>query len=189
MAAEIIKTEPAYSGWCKLYVATIRLPDGQLVRREIEDHGRAVAVLPYDPVRRTAIVIRQPRAPALYVGRGDHLLEAIAGLMDPGEAAETSARRECIEEAGLRLSSVARITTAWTMPGISTERMDLFLGEYSETDRVATGGGLASESEQIEVIEMPLRDLAAAIDAATDFDMKLLALVQTLRVRRPDLFG
>jgi nudix-type nucleoside diphosphatase (YffH/AdpP family) len=188
MAAEIIKTELAYSGWCKLTIATIRLPDGQIVRREIEDHGRATAVLPYDPVRRTTIVIRQPRAPALYVGRSEHLLEAIAGLMDPGEGAETSARRECMEEAGLRLSSVARVTTAWTMPGISTERMDLFLGEYTKADRVAAGGGLASESEQIEVIEMPLHDLSAAIDAATDFDMKLLALVQTLRVRRPDLF-
>jgi hypothetical protein len=66
--------------------------------------------------------------------------------------------------------------------------MDLFHRDSAESDRVAAGGGLASESEQIEVIEMPLHDLSAAIDAATDFDMKLLALMQTLRVRRPDLF-
>jgi len=34
------------------FLATIRLPNGQIVEREIEDHGTAVAVLPFDPVRR-----------------------------------------------------------------------------------------------------------------------------------------
>ena len=74
MRAELADVKPAYAGWCKLYVATIRLPDGRTFTREIEDHGRATAMLPFDPVRRTAIVIRQLRAPALYVGRPDHLI-------------------------------------------------------------------------------------------------------------------
>ena len=78
MRAELADVKPAYAGWCKLYVATIRLPDGRTFTREIEDHGRATAMLPFDPVRRTAIVIRQLRAPALYVGRSDHLIEAVA---------------------------------------------------------------------------------------------------------------
>jgi nudix-type nucleoside diphosphatase (YffH/AdpP family) len=187
MAPQLIDTETAYAGWCKLLIATIRMPDGQTYRREVEHHGMAASVLPYDPVRRTAIVIRQPRAPALYL-QSEPIIEAVAGLIDPGEEMETSARRECLEEAGLRLASIAYVTTAWTMPGISTERMGLFLGEYSQADRIAVGGGLAAEHEQIEVVEMTLRDLTAMIDSGKELDMKLLVLMQTLRLRRPELF-
>jgi hypothetical protein len=75
------------------------------------------------------------------------------------------------------------------MPGISTERMDLFLGSYTAADRVSAGGGLATEHEEIEVIELPLADLVALVEAGEDMDMKVLALVQTLRLRRPELFG
>jgi nudix-type nucleoside diphosphatase (YffH/AdpP family) len=189
MRAQLAELKPAYAGWCKVYVATIRLPDGRTFTREIEDHGRATAMLPFDPIRRTAIVIRQLRAPALYVGRPDDLIEAIAGLVDGGEDIAASARRECMEEAGLRLSSIEHIATAWTMPGISTERMDLFLGEYGAADRISAGGGIATEHENIEVIELPLHDLVAMVDAGQEMDMKVLALVQTLRLRRPELFG
>jgi hypothetical protein len=66
--------------------------------------------------------------------------------------------------------------------------MDLFLAEYSAADRVTAGGGLADEHEEIEVIEMPLRDLAAMIDGGEGMDMKLMLLVQTLRLRRGELF-
>ena len=47
----------------------IAMPDGTVVTRAIEDHGNAVAVLPYDPVRRTAILVQQMRAPALYAAK------------------------------------------------------------------------------------------------------------------------
>jgi hypothetical protein len=67
--------------------------------------------------------------------------------------------------------------------------MDLFLGEYGAADRVTAGGGLAAEHEEIEVIELPLHDLVAMVDAGEEMDMKVLALVQTLRLRRPELFG
>ena len=187
MRARIAKVETGYAGWCKLLVATIELPDGRSFRREIEEHGRAAAVLPFDAARGTCIVVRQLRAPALYADPQSDLIEAIAGLTD-GEDPALAAQREAMEEAGLRLASLERIATAWSMPGISTERMDLFLAEYRETDRVAAGGGLADEHEDIEVIEMPLRDLAATIEAGREMDMKLLALLQTLRLKRAELF-
>jgi nudix-type nucleoside diphosphatase (YffH/AdpP family) len=187
--AEIAKVEPAYAGWCKVLVATILLPDGRTFTREIEHHGRATCVLPFDPERRTAIVIRQLRAPALYLGRRERLIELIAGLVDEGEDLATSAQRECLEEAGLRLSTIEHIACTFTMPGISTERMDMFLASYTAADRVSAGGGLATENEEIEVIELPLADLVALVEAGADMDVKVLALVQTLRLRRPELFA
>lgn len=73
------------------------------------------------------------------------------------------------------------------MPGISTERMALFLGTYSQTDRIGPGGG--ASSEQIEVIELTLRELAEMADTGTLADLKTFALVQSLRLRKPDLFN
>jgi nudix-type nucleoside diphosphatase (YffH/AdpP family) len=186
VTSKVVSTETKHRGWSALLVATIRLPDGSTITREIEDHGSAVCVLPYDPVRRTAVLVQQLRAPVLFAANLQHFLEAVAGLIDGEEAPESSARRETMEEAGLRMRSLDHVVTAWAMPGISTERMDLFLGEYSEADRVNAGGGI--ESESIQVFEMPLAEIAAMADAGTLDDMKTLVLVQTLRLRRPDLF-
>lgn len=186
MTSKVVSTETKHRGWSTFLVATIRLPDGSTITREIEDHGNAVCVLPYDPVRRTAVLVQQLRAPVLFAAKQQHFLEAVAGLIDGDEAPESSARRETMEEAGLRMRSLDHVVTAWAMPGISTERMDLFLGEYSEADRVNAGGG--TEDESIQVLEMPLTEIAAMADAGTLGDMKTLVLLQTLRLRRPDLF-
>ena len=76
-----------------------------------------------------------------------------------------------------------------TMPGISTERIHLYLGAYDAADRTGAGGGLDAEEEHITVVEMPLADLAAQADAGQLMDAKTMLLVQTLRLRRPDLFA
>jgi len=184
---KITHVDTIYAGHSRLLLATIALPDGQTYRREIEDHGRAVCVLPYDPVRRTAILVRQFRAPAAYADGQLHTLEAVAGTVE-NEAPEVCAYRETLEEAGLRLAALEHVTTAWSMPGISTEQMDLYLAVYSEADRVGIGGGVADEHEGITVIELLLAELAAMADAGQLMDMKTLAVVQTLRLRRPELF-
>jgi hypothetical protein len=64
---EIVALETLHEGWGKLLRLTIRLPDGHSIKREVEDHGAAVSVLPYDPERRTALVVRQFRAPPFHV--------------------------------------------------------------------------------------------------------------------------
>jgi nudix-type nucleoside diphosphatase (YffH/AdpP family) len=186
-APEILEVEARHSGWSRLLVAQVRLAGGDVVKREIEDHGNAVCVLPYDPVRRTAIVIRQFRAPALYAGEESLLVEAIAGLLE-GDDPAACARREAMEETGLNLTAIEHVATVWSMPGISTERMALFLAAYGAADRVGPGGGLKHEHEDIEVLELPLRELARMADAGEFPDIKGLALLQTLRLRRPELF-
>jgi nudix-type nucleoside diphosphatase (YffH/AdpP family) len=187
MPHEIVALQQVHDGWAKLFVATVRMPDGRTMKREIEDHGQAVTVLPYDPQRRTAVVIRQFRAPAFHVAGVETVLEAAAGLLDD-EDPEACARREAMEEIGLRLSALEPVAVAWGMPGVSTERAHLFLAPYAEADRVGEGGGLAEEHEDIEICEMPLDALAAEADRGGVADLKLLVLVQTLRLRRPDLF-
>lgn len=185
---EMIKTETVYQGFAKYIVASFRHGDGAMVRREVEDHGEAVAVLAYDPERRTALLVRQFRAPLFVAGAKMDLIEAIAGLKE-SEEPEQCARREAMEEAGVALTALDRVATVWSMPGISTERMHLFLASFSAADRTGNGGGRADEEEEIEVVELGLPELARQADAGEITDLKTLALVQSLRLRRPDLFA
>ena len=185
---EILSTRALYEGWTSLRLVRVRLDSGEVVNREVEDHGDAVAVLPYDPVRRTVMLVRILRTPALLRADRATLLECPAGLLEEDDPA-AAARREASEEVGLALGNVEHVGRVWTSPGISAERMDLYLAAYSAADRVNAGGGVASEHEAIEVAELGLDVVWAMVERGELDDMKTLALMQALRLRRPELFG
>jgi nudix-type nucleoside diphosphatase (YffH/AdpP family) len=187
MSAEILEKRTIHDGWAKYSVLRVRLPDGQTAKRELEEHGPAVAVLPFDAERRTALLVCQFRAPVLAAAGEATLMEAVAGLTD-GEAPDEAARREALEETGVQLKGLEAVGTVWTMPGLSTERMHLYLAPYARGDRVEEGGGAHGEHENITVLELPLRELAAMADGGALADMKTFALIQTLRLKRPELF-
>ena len=84
MAPYIGGTRLIHDGWARFLVAEVTMADGTRVKREIEDHGRAVAVLPYDPARRMAVLISQFRAPVLYADGPPEMIEAPAGILDEG---------------------------------------------------------------------------------------------------------
>lgn len=75
-----------YDGWYSLSRIEIQMPDGTRVERHLLNNGSAVAVLPYDPVRRVCMLIDQPRAPVIAAGEPP-LLEAIAGNLDSADPA------------------------------------------------------------------------------------------------------
>jgi nudix-type nucleoside diphosphatase (YffH/AdpP family) len=168
-------------------VATMAAGDGTTFKREIEHHGHAAAVLPYDPVRRTALLVNLPRAPAIWAGGPPELLEAPAGMLE-GEDAQACAIREALEEVGVRLKAVEPVGAPFSSPGVSSERVHLFLAAYGAEDRVAAGGGVEGEHELIDVQEVPLEHLFAWAEQGLIEDLKTLALVLALRVKRPDLF-
>ena len=184
----LIDRKMIYSGWGRFLLLEVQLGDGRMVQRQIEDHGDAATVLPYDPERRTALLVRQARVGPLYAGFEPRLVEAAAGMVDPGEAPDATAVREAFEELGVRLARVEPVAAAWSMPAVSSERIHLYLAPYSLADRVAEGGGMADEGEEIEVLELPLKTLLEQADAGTLTDIKTLALVWALARRRPELF-
>lgn len=187
MPARIANVRTVYEGWATISIATVER-DGQTFERLMEDHGPGVCVLPVDRERRVATLVRQFRAPVAVTSGTIDLIECPAGLVDKDEDGEHAIRREMMEETGLQLAEAEHVATVWTMPGISTEQMHLFLGNYCAKDRKGKGGGHASEHEDIAIEEVPLARLAAMADGGQIADMKTLLLIQTLRLREPALF-
>jgi nudix-type nucleoside diphosphatase (YffH/AdpP family) len=177
-----------YRGWTRLYTAMVAWPDGSVTSREIEDHGSGVAVLAYDPGRRVALLVRQFRPPLAFAGKLADLLEPVAGIVESADP-EACARREAMEEAGLRIGALKKVAETWSMPGISTERIHYYLAPYAAADRISDGGGLAAEGEFIRAEEMALADIALYLASGGPVDVKLTILFQALRLERPDLFA
>jgi nudix-type nucleoside diphosphatase (YffH/AdpP family) len=184
---EIIGRRVVYSGYLTVATLLLRLRDGAIVSRDVESHGDAAAVLPYDPVRRRGLVSRLFRAPVFDATGTAQLEEACAGMIGLEDAA-AAARREAGEELGISLRRLEFVACIWTSPGVSSERQSLFLAPYSASDRIGSGGGLAAEHENITVVERPLDSLAADARLGDIADGKLLTLILALQLKRPELF-
>jgi ADP-ribose pyrophosphatase len=127
--------------------------DGQMtppITRAAFVSADAVTVLPYDPKRDRVLVVEQFRAgPYL---RGDPQpwqIEAIAGRVDAGETPEDAARREAVEEAGLRLGELHKVAEYYPSPGILTEYLYSYVASADLPDGSAGVFGLAEEQEDI----------------------------------------
>ncbi len=188
MQPKILDRQSAYAGYLSIDRLKVRLADGATVWREVERHGDAAVVLPYDAQRRCALVVRLFRTPVFDVCGEAAAEEACAGMIEDRNA-EATARREAMEELGVTLDSLEPVAHVWSSPGVSTERQSLFLAPYGLADRKDGGGGLASEHEGITVIERPLGELAHDVNQARSTDAKLVILVLALQLRRPDLFA
>ncbi len=100
----------------------VALPDGEVICREVVEHPGAVAVVALDE-RDRVLLIRQYRHPAAAT-----LWEIPAGLRDvDGEALIETARRELLEEAGCQAADWRVLADYLSSPGISTERLRVFL--------------------------------------------------------------
>jgi nudix-type nucleoside diphosphatase (YffH/AdpP family) len=180
--------EVFHEGFERNMLVTVRLRNGGTHAYQVDDHGSGASVLPYDPERRVATLVLQKRAPMQLNGDEPALLEAPGGIVE-GDGPEHSARREVLEEAGLRIGELQPVALFWSMPGISTERVHLYLAPYTRKDRIGAGGGLQAEGEDIEVVEVALSELAEMADLGTLLDLRTFAAVQSLRLRRPELFS
>jgi nudix-type nucleoside diphosphatase (YffH/AdpP family) len=146
--------------------------------RETYDRGNGAVLLLFNVERGTVVLTRQFRFPAYVNGCADGLLiEACAGLLD-GEDPQTCIRREAQEETGFLVRAPCKVFEAYMSPGSVTEILHFFVAEYDAHDQVSDGGGDAAEGEDIEVIELPLKEAMRMITSGAIRDGKTIMLLQ-----------
>jgi ADP-ribose pyrophosphatase len=140
----------------RLVEAELAGPDGSHFTRTFLRHPGAVAIVPIDGD--DVILVRQFR-PAL----GEELLEIPAGTLDrPGEEPEACAVRELAEEVGARAGAMRHLVTYSVAPGVSSERLHLFLAS-GLTFGSRQGDGI--EEQEMTVERLPL---AEALEQCAD---------------------
>jgi nudix-type nucleoside diphosphatase (YffH/AdpP family) len=148
----------------------------QTLTRETYDRGNGATLLLINRERGSVLLTRQFRYPAFVNGASDLLIEACAGLLDARDA-EAAIKAEVSEELGVRVSRVSKIFESYMSPGSVTEKLHFFVAEYTADDRVSSGGGVAHEGEDIEVLEVAFGEALAMIDRGEIVDGKTIMLL------------
>jgi nudix-type nucleoside diphosphatase (YffH/AdpP family) len=149
----------------------------QRLSREAYDRGNGATLLLYEPERRTVVLTRQFRLPAFVNGHDGMLIEAPGGLLEAASP-EERIRAEVEEETGYRVHAVRKVFEAFMSPGSVTEKLFFFVAEYTATAKVGDGGGIASEGEDIEVLELPIEEALAMVQRGEIVDGKTIMLLQ-----------
>lgn len=149
----------------------VRLPHGVETTMDIVRHRGSVVLIPM-PDADSVILIKQYR-----YAIGQHLWELPAGSLDPGEAPDAAAMRECHEEIGQMARHAERVASWYPSPGYTTEVMHFYkLTGLYVPDEAAT----QDEDEHIEPRVFSIAELRTAVASGTITDMKTVAALQWL---------
>lgn len=186
----IVEEKLLSDNWYHLHRVTFDYTDSkghtERMNREVYDRGNGATILLYDPKRDVVVLVRQFRMPAYKNGHHGYLIETPAGLLD-GHQPEEAIRREAIEETGYQVRDVRFLFKCFMSPGAVTEIIHFFAAIIDTSDRVAEGGGLDEEHEDIEVLEVPLADALSMIGTGEICDGKTIMLLQWAALNRATL--
>jgi ADP-ribose pyrophosphatase len=162
----IVEERTAWAGrrLLRLTEVTVESPEGERLEREVLHHPGAVAALPRHDDG-TITLVRQYR-----VATGLDMWEIPAGLRDvEGEPPAETARRELVEEAGLKADHVEHLVTFHNSPGCSDEAVVVFLATgLTEVPFDRQG----AEEQHMLVERMPLATALAMVDDGRITDAK-----------------
>ncbi len=155
----------------------------QTLTRETYNRGNGATILLYNRERQTVILTRQFRYPAYVNNHHGMLVETCAGLLDERDPAE-AIRSETEEETGYRISQPQKVMELFMSPGSVTEKLYFFVAEYNAAQRIDEGGGLASDGEDIGVLEVPFHEALQMIQRGEIADGKTVILLQYAALNR-----
>ena len=188
---EIVARRQVHRGFARLDVLTLRhrLHEGGWsapVERELYDRGHAVAVLPYDPATDRIVLVQQFRIGAYAGDFPPWQLEAIAGMLKPGETPDEVARREAREEADLEIRDLEPIAHYLSSPGASSESVTLFCGR---ADVQGAGGvhGLRDENEDIAIAIFAVDEIQSLLAEPSAANALTVIALQWLLLHRARL--
>lgn len=106
-----------------------------------------------------------------------HILEVVAGHIEDGNDIEETIHREVMEEIGYTIDKIEHYGSYGVSVGFTTEQVSLSISYLG--DKVSNGGGLAEESEEIEVLEYTFEELMQL--EIVDIKTKMLLLEYRLK--------
>lgn len=165
MPGRKLSSQQIYNGRAiKLRVDTVEEPNGKTTTREIIEHADCVAVVALDE-QKNVVLVRQLREAV-----DKTLLEIPAGGIDPGEEPVDAVRRELQEEIGFLPQKIERLGGFYATPGYGTEYLYLYLATDLKPSQLE-----ADDTENIEVVKIPLSQIPALIASGEICDAKSIA--------------
>ena len=164
---EIFDEKLVSPGFLKIIRAKLRYKnfDGTWVEAdnlEKMERGHSVAALIWNKDTEKVVLIEQFRYPTYQPEKHDSgwMIEVVAGMIDKGEEPQVAARRELIEEIGYQVDTLEYIDDFYVSPGGSTERIFLYYAEVRNKDKIAEGGGVEQEDENVRMREYSLEEIS-----------------------------
>jgi len=146
--------------------------------RESYNRGDGAAILLYNKTKKTVILTKQFRMPTyLNENTNGMMIEVCAGLLDKNDPL-TCIINEAEEETGYKINSAKKLFQLYSSPGAVTEQIHYFIAEVNETMKISEGGGLESETEEIEVLELNFEEAYNMISTGEIQDAKTVILLQ-----------
>ena len=162
-----IESKRIYDGKVlKLDVDTVALENGKSAEREIVRHRGACAVLAVDE-NDDFYLVRQFRYPY-----GKEMLEIPAGKLDEGEEPLVCAKRELLEETGLRAEKWEYVGGFCPSPGYTDEIVHIYIArELSE------GEAKPDDDEFLDVVKHNIIKISKMIDSGEITDAKTVLAI------------
>ena len=146
----------------------VRYPDGSEGEQGLIHHPGASAVGPFlseiggkDP---QVLLLKQYRYAV-----GETLWEIPAGRLEPAEAPLACAHRELKEETGCTAAKMELLTSMWTTPGFTNEKIHIFLAT-----ELTRGSANRESDEFIEVVPTALTEALRMIESGQITDGKTI---------------
>lgn len=167
-----ISSRRVYSGRIiSVDVDGVRFPNGSTGELEMVRHPGASAVVPFlDDLKNPdpqIILIRQYR----YAANG-FVHEVPAGRLDPGEDPGDCARRELREETGYSAKELIPLTTFYTTPGFTDERIHLFAATG-----LSEGASQLESDEVLDLVHVPISRAMKMISTGELIDGKSMVAI------------
>lgn len=141
----------------------------------------AVAGLILNQDTEKVILVRQFRYP-IADKESNGVLEVVAGKMDEGENPEQTIIREVMEEVGYKIDStcLSNPTASYASPGYSSEKVYTYLVTVNNEMKVSEGGGVETEHESLEIIELDVEEFMRMVRNGEIVDSKTLICAYNL---------
>lgn len=187
---QLIDSKLSYKGNVfSVYTDTLIEPgDTQARKKDVIRHNGSVVVLAIDE-RKNRELGTGPKDPAVLLIRqyrhaaGQFLLELPAGRIEPNERPLAAAKREMIEETGVRAKNWTMLMKYFASPGFLGEWMQIYLARDLEH-----GVATPEEDEHIDLVPTPLSHALQLIEQHKIHDGKtligLLMLSRQLRAKQ-----